>query len=214
MNNLPEQDGINRRTFLCNAVKSAAVLSALPIIAHATGDCPLPRTQKVTLVYDVQRDGIECRSQIQTFYVVSPVNVNEWQSYLRGEIRPPVIEGRITRVFKKKFVFTGFRRWPMICDVHTIQASTRRTYVIPAGPWKTETILNMFQVQTSDGKLKVEYERMGDDSCYVMGERAKLEVMRFFTSPGFPRTHRLVQFLPAKEARYLPTRIWIGDEAA
>jgi hypothetical protein len=152
----------------------------------------------------------------------------EWESYLRGEFRPPIIQGRIAATYPRTFVWIINRI--SIFPNRFRDEGTRREFVFPAdpnqplGPRKCELTKNMFRIRTPGGMLMSEHERLGDDSFYALGRSARIEIMRFYTLPWHPTTFqacamyaRQSQAYPMYvkvKVRHLPTRIWIEKETA
>ncbi len=154
MNNSPEQNGINRRAFIRNALKSATVLSTVPAVALSDGLAS--RTENMVLTFDVKRDKLRGYTALGPVYNVAPVDDNEWQRYLSGELQPRIIEGRITGVFTRRFIWTEQRTvahvfWEACSPWHYNPSGV----IAPIGPYKKSFDLKMFQVQSSERSFRV-----------------------------------------------------------
>jgi hypothetical protein len=221
-----EQNPINRRAFIGGALKSAAVLSTLPAVALALGKATPPRPEEMALVYDVRRDRVYGHTMLGPVYEVAPYDQAEWESYLRGELQPPIIDGNIAEMYPRTFswvlTLTSTYRSHSYRDEVTRREFNFPAFQQPPGPHRHEVTKNMFQVRIPNGMLMAEYERLGDASFYALGRRARIEVMRFHTLPWHPTTFQACgmyaraaqpnSWYVKVKSPYLPTRIWIEKE--
>jgi hypothetical protein len=221
-----EKNAINRRAFIGGALKSAAVLSTLPVVAHSLANVVPSRPEEMALVYDVRRDRVRGYTMLGPVYEMAPYDEAEWESYLRGELQPPIIDGHIAKMYPQIFVWIINRI--SICRFR--DEFTRREFAFPAdyrqplGRRRCELTKNMFRVRTPNGMLMCEHERLGDDSFYAVGRRTKIEIMQFYTLPWHPTTFQACALYARSsqpnsayvkvKVRYLPTRIWIEKGTA
>jgi hypothetical protein len=158
----------------------------------------------MVLVFDVKRDCYYGDSARGPVYQVAPLSEREWQSYLRGEAHPQIINGTITKLYKETFVETNYQNAPNVFPK------------IGPPPWNRpgEITFDMFQVRSSVGSLTIEAPQRGEKSYYVIGRHAKVESMRFYTPYWFPMTFQACAGYPTKRVHLLPTRIWIEADSA